>query len=95
MNEEEKIKKALLKKALGYKADEIVREYVLDDDGQEKLCRKKVTTKHFAPDISAVKILLEKLDDNFDPSLLTDQELLDEKERLLNLLKGDNDKNAN
>ena len=95
MNEEEKIKKALLKKALGYSADEVVCEYVLDDDGQEKLCKKKVTRKHFAPDISAVKLLLEQQDEDFDPSKLTDQELLNECERLLNLLKEEKDKNAN
>ena len=96
MNEEEKIKKALLKKALGYSADEVVCEYVLDDDGQEKLCKKKVTRKHFAPDISAVKLLLEQhSDEDFDPSKMSDQELLNERERLLNLLKEDKDKNAN
>ena len=42
MNDEDKIRKALLKKALGYSADEVVEEYALDD-GEEKLVKKKVT----------------------------------------------------
>ena len=32
MEEEERIRKALLKKALGYSADDVVEEYATDDD---------------------------------------------------------------
>lgn len=89
MNEEDKLKKALLKKALGYNADEVVCEYVCDEDGQAKLSKKKVTRKHYAPDISAVKVLLEKYygDDLSKIAFMTDQELIDEKQRLLKILK--------
>ncbi len=89
MNEEDKLKKALLKKALGYNADEVVCEYTLDEDGQTKLSKKKVTRKHYAPDITAVKVLLDKYYSDFsgDLSKMTDEELEQEKKRLLNLLK--------
>ena len=60
MNEESKLKKALLKKALGYETSEEVCEYVLDEDGEAKLSKKKITKKHIAPDISALKILFER-----------------------------------
>lgn len=86
MNEEKKLKKALLKKALGYTADEVVCEYVLDEDGGEKLSKKKITKKHFAPDIAAVKMLLESYSLP-DISAMTDQELEEERQRLINKLK--------
>ncbi len=95
MNEEDKLKKALLKKALGYDADEVVCEYVLGDDGESKLSKKKVTKKHYAPDISAVKMMFEKYY-SFDYEgiySMSDQELEEEKKRLLNILKEEEDGN--
>ena len=59
MDDEDKIRKALLKKALGYNADEVIEEYALNE-GEEVLVKKKVTKKHYGPDVSAVKILLER-----------------------------------
>ena len=56
----EEIRKALLKKALGFSSDEVVEEYTLDKNGNEVLNRRKVTKKYNPPDISAVKILMEK-----------------------------------
>ena len=88
MNDEDKIRKALLKKALGYSADEVVEEYALDEGG-EKLVKKKVTKKHFSPDVSAVKILLERYYQTYQEkiSLMSDEELEKEEKRLLKLLK--------
>ena len=57
---EEKLKKALLKKALGYVAKEQVCEYSVDENGEEVLSKKKVTKKQLSPDLAALKILLEK-----------------------------------
>ena len=95
MNEEEKIKKALLKKALGYETREVVEEYVLDDDGNKKLSKKKVTKKHVSPDISAVKILLQQYNSDLSCEIenMTDEELLAERTRLLKLLKEEEDAN--
>lgn len=89
MEEEERIRKALLKKALGYSADEVVEEYATDDDGATKLIKKKVTKKHFSPDISAIKVLFEKYYKTYVEELadMSDQELEKEKERLLQIIK--------
>lgn len=77
-------KEALIKKALGYDATEVVEEYVSDEDGGIKLCKKKVTQKNVPPDLTALKMLL-----NDDDSLenMSDSELEKEKKRLLKLLK--------
>ena len=89
MEEEERIRKALLKKALGYSADEVVEEYATDDDGATKLMKEKVTKKHFSPDISASKVLFEKYYKTYVEELadMSDQELEKEKERLLQIIK--------
>ncbi len=91
MEDEDKIKKALLQKALGYNADEIIEEYSFDDDGNLKLSKKKVTKKHYSPDISAVKVLLERYYKTYEEKVLqmSDDELQTEKERLERLLKGE------
>ncbi|MBE7081829.1 MAG: hypothetical protein E7372_04650 [Clostridiales bacterium] len=78
------LEQALIKKALGYDATEVVEEYV--GDGEEiKLSKKKVTTKNVPPDMSALKFLLDETQK--DASEMTDQELYEEKVRLLCLLK--------
>ena len=78
------LEQALIKKALGYDATEVVEEYV--GDGEEiKLSKKKVTTKNVPPDMSALKFLLDETQK--EVSEMTDQELYDEKVRLLCLLK--------
>ena len=48
-----------------------------------------MTKKHYGPDVSAVKILLERYYQTYQEkiSLMSDQELLEEEERLLKLLK--------
>ena len=76
---------ALIKKALGYDATEVVEEYVGSDDGEVKLSKKKVTTKNVPPDMSALKILLD--DSQKEVGQMTDEELEKEKIRLINLLK--------
>lgn len=93
MEDEDKIRKALLKKALGYNADEVIEEYTFDDEGQIKLSKKKVTKKHFSPDISAVKVLLERYYKTYEDKVseMSDEELLLEKERLEEILKGGKD----
>ena len=89
MEEEDKIKKALLKKALGYNVDEVVEEYSYDQDGEPKLSKKKVSTKHYSPDISAVKLLLERYYRTYEDKVISmsDEELTQEEERLLKLIE--------
>lgn len=79
----EKIKAALIKKALGYDATEVVEEYVGDEDGEVKLAKKKITKKNVPPDITALKILIDEEESVSD---MTDEELETEKERLLKIL---------
>ena len=82
---EKKLKQALIKKALGYDVEEIIEEYVGDKDGLIVLSKKKVTKKNVPPDISAIKILMDGQAENL--SNLTDQELEEEKQRLLSLIQ--------
>ena len=92
VNDEDKIKKALLKKALGYCANEIVEEYSLEE-GEQVLIKKKVTKKHFSPDVNAVKILLDRYYKTYQEkiAMMRDEELEEEQKRLLKLLKEEND----
>ena len=79
----EKIKGALLERALGYDADEVVEEYGFSE-GEAVLVKRKVTRKRVPPDIQAAKMLL----DGAPPlTSLSDEQLQKEKERLLFLLK--------
>ena len=82
---ESDFKEALIKKALGYDATEIVEEYVSGEEGEIKLSKKKVTKKNVPPDITAIKLLLEEGEK--DLTELSDEELEREKKRLLELLK--------
>ena len=80
------LKSALIKKALGYDATEIVEEYA-DEQGEIKLLKRKVTKKNVPPDLTALKMLI---DGEMQPlSRLTDEELKAEKERLIKLLLND------
>ena len=83
---------ALLKKAMGYDSSETVEEYS-STDNELTLTKKKVTTKHIPPDTSALKALLElcgiQTADN-PLANLTDQQLEEEKQKILKQLKGEN-----
>lgn len=93
MGEEDKIKRALLKKALGYNANEVVEEYTYNEEGELKLSKKKITKKHYSPDISAVKVLFEKYYKTYEDEVLamSDETLLQEREALKQQLREDND----
>ena len=67
--------------------EETTKEFVKDED-KMVLSKKKVTTKEFPPDSSAIKFLLEleKFNNN-EFENLTDEQLHQEKLRLLNILK--------
>ena len=74
----------MIKKALGYDTQEVVEEYVGDEEGKVKLTKKKVTIKNVAPDMTALKLLLEESQKQVAD--MTDAELHEEKVRLLKLL---------
>ena len=79
------LENALIKKALGYDATEVVEEYSSDNEGEIRLLKKKITKKNVPPDMSALKLLLDESQQ--DLAQMTDEELFDEKVRLLNILK--------
>ncbi len=84
----DKIEKSLLKKAFGYRYNEVIEEYSIAEDG-EKLTKRKVTTKDVPPDISAVKLLLETLEIDGSQNLeeLTDEELKAEIKKAMNYIE--------
>ena len=82
----DKVKEALLKRAVGYEAQEITEEYTDDGEGGVKMVKRKVVSKNVPPDVSAVKLLVELLGED-DIKNLSDEELEKEKLRLLKLLE--------
>ena len=80
----EKLFEAVKKKAIGYTTTENVEEYSLVD-GELSIVKRKVTQKEVPPDIAAVKFLIDENIDSY--SEMTEKELLEEKNRLLKLLK--------
>lgn len=82
---EEDVKSALLKKALGYVTEEVVEEYIKNEDDKLVLNKRKVTSKVVPADIPAVKVVLDLIKDD-DYSSMSDDELEAEKNRLLELL---------
>ena len=76
-----KIENALLKKALGYTVTETVEEYSTLD-GALELQKKKITKKHIPPDMTALKLVLDKNSEDYYDKM-TDEELERERLRLL------------
>jgi len=81
----EKIRNALIKRAVGYDTEETVEEYSGSGD-DITMVRKKITRKNVPPDISAAKLLLEESGGD-EYSAMTDEQLEEEKQRLLKMLK--------
>lgn len=86
--EQKQIQDALLKRAVGYDAEEVSEEYSFNEQGEKFLSKRKVSKKHFSPDVSAIKILLENYGEKKVDELekMTDEELFAERDRLLDLL---------
>ena len=89
MDEEEKIKKTLFRKATGYCTKEEVVEYTRDDQGGEIVAKRKVSKKHIPPDTTALRLLIEHFYSQAfkDVEKMTDEELKKEREKIIELLK--------
>ncbi len=89
------MEEALIRKAIGYDVQEITEEYSLENE----LVKRKVTTKHMPPDMSALKTLIELKSEEGDLSKMSDEELAQLKIKLLSqlevLAKGDKNENNN
>ena len=84
-NNDDKLIKAVRKRAVGYTSEECVEEYAVVD-GELQLSKRKVTQKDVPPDCGAVKLLLELIP--ADPyAQMSEKQLEEEKTRLLGLLK--------
>lgn len=81
---EDKVIEAVRKVALGYSLEEVTEEYGVEN-GELKLVKRRETRKDIPPDLKAVKILM----DEKDYSALSDEELEQEKNRLLAQLQED------
>ncbi len=86
-----KLKKVLLKKALGYVTSEQVCEYTIDPSGEPVLSKKKITKKQVSPDLAAVKILLENDEHTIPLAQMSDEQLLLERDRLKQLIREEED----
>lgn len=75
----------LYKKAKGYNYKEKTDEYNVAE-GVRVLVKSKVVTKRMHPDVNAVKALLQLQQDGASLEQMTDQQLMEEKQRLLQLL---------
>lgn len=84
--EEQRVKDALAKCAVGFETGEVVEEYAADGEGL-KLVKRKVTRRDIPPDIKAVRMLL----DEDDVSAMSDEQLEEERKRLLRELREDSD----
>lgn len=85
--------KAMKKLALGMEVEEVVSEYVVED-GKKVLVKQKVNKKTLPPNTDIIKMLYSA-NQNKEYSLksLTDEELEEEKKRLLQALKEEEDAN--
>ena len=79
---DDKLLRSLYKKAVGYTVNEKTMEYSPEGD----VVKKKVTSKHYPPDISALKAYLD-LSTGEGYESMTDEELQREKTRLLKELE--------
>ena len=80
---DKKLADSLYKKAVGYTATEKTMEY--SPDGE--VVKKKVTSKHYPPDITALKAYLELISDGEGYEKMSDEELERERQRLLKELE--------
>ena len=72
-----------MKVALGFSVEEVTEEFG-EVDGQLKLLKRKRTKKQVPPDLKAVQLLLSEK--GVSVSELTDEQLEEERQRLLQFL---------
>ena len=76
------VDEAILRKAVGYDVQEIVEEY----SGENELLKRKVSSKHMPPDMTAIKTILEIKGQENDLAKMSDEELEQLKTKLLGQL---------
>lgn len=76
----------LLRKAKGFVNEEKTEEFAVVD-GELTLVKRKIVTKQVLPDLNAIKALIELDGQQTDVTQMTDEQLRQEKVRLLQLLR--------
>ena len=87
--DDDRLKKALFRRALGYSVKEETVEFAKDDSGEEIIAKRKVSIKHIPPDLSALKILLNRFfpDEYKNIDEITEEDLAKERENIFEKLK--------
>lgn len=88
-------KNALIKSAVGFETNDVVEEFGVDESGNFKLLKRKVTKKTFPPNISALKTLAEVALKENEFNSMSFEELESEKIRLLKMLSQMDEKGGN
>lgn len=84
--QDEKVRDAVRKVALGFRVEEVTEEYGMED-GEMRLVKRRETRKDIPPDLKAARLLME----GQDFAGMSDRELEAEKQRLLARLKEEKD----
>lgn len=82
MEQDERVREAIRKVALGFSVEEVTEEYGVED-GELRLLKRRETRKDVPPDLKAVRLLM----DETDYTALSDEELEGERQRLLQELE--------
>lgn len=81
------LREALLKRAVGYVTEERIDEFAMDLlTSNLKLIKRRVVQREVPPDVAAAKLLMEVYNADLIEQM-SDDELEQEKQRLLKLLK--------
>ena len=79
--QDEKVRDAVRKVALGFRVEEVTEEYGMED-GEMRLVKRRETRKDIPPDLKAVRLLLE----GTDYASFSDEQLEAEREKLIKAL---------
>ena len=85
---ETELMKSLLKRAKGYRYNEVQEEYSIKEDGEFVLTKKKNVRKYCPPDSNALKAYLDISSEKRECDL-SDEELQKEKKELIEKIKED------
>lgn len=95
---DKKVISALKQCLIGLKVKEITTEYVRDDSTNEMIkVKQKINEKTIPPNADLLKLVLSHLTEDENASLneLSDAQLLQEREKLLQQLKEEDDDSSN
>ena len=85
---EDKLKDALIKRAVGGNNEEVIEEYSYEgEEGAPRLTKRKVSIKYSPPDVAAVKALLAL--EGMELDNISDAELIEERDKLIRELNGE------